>query len=149
MSAIADSTRALRKKVWPRWLVALETLIALNAIGGGIYGLTGAKDVPRAWLDGSPFDSYVIPSLALLILVGGSMLAALGLLVARHRLAPEASIAAGVILLVWLLVEVLIIPFSWLQPAFAVLGVLVVALGAQQRRLRNEHSVSTGASPLS
>ncbi|HEV2591502.1 MAG TPA: hypothetical protein VGU02_06365 [Gaiellaceae bacterium] len=35
-----------------RLLVALEAVIASNAIGGGIYGLAGAKNVPRAfsWL---------------------------------------------------------------------------------------------------
>src|SRR6185503_7859661 len=28
---------------------------ALNAFAGGLYGMSGAPDVPREWLEGSPF----------------------------------------------------------------------------------------------
>jgi hypothetical protein len=35
----------------------------VNAFGGGFYGLNGAKAIPRAWLDGSPFHSFFVPSL--------------------------------------------------------------------------------------
>jgi hypothetical protein len=38
---------------------------ALNAIGGGYYGLSGAAGVPKAWLEGSPFSDYFIPSLSM------------------------------------------------------------------------------------
>ena len=117
-----------------RLLIALEALIAVNAAGGGIYGLAGAKGVPREWLEGSPFDSYVIPSLFLLAVVGGGMLVALGLLVRGHRRSAEASLAAGLVLLGWIAVEVAIIPFSWLQPVFAALALAVVALAARLRR---------------
>lgn len=46
-------------------------LIALNALGGGYYGMAGAKDVPLVWLEGSPFTSYFIPSLILFVCIGG------------------------------------------------------------------------------
>jgi hypothetical protein len=114
-------------------LVALETLIALNAIGGGIYGLAGAKSVPRAWLAGSPFHSYLIPSLVLLLIVGGVMIVALGLTAVGARRAAEAPIAAGLVLLGWITVEALIIPFSWLQPTFLVLAIAVVKLAYLER----------------
>ena len=137
MSAVAYPTRA-RSATSARWsLVVLEAVIALNAIAGGIYGLAGAKNVPRAWLAGSPFHSYLIPSLALLVVVGGGMVIAVSLIVASHRLAAEASIAAGVILLGWITVETLIIPFSWLQPTFFVLGVAVVKLAYRQHQTDN------------
>jgi hypothetical protein len=121
-----------------RVLVALEAVIALNAVGGGVYGLAGAKDVPRDWLAGSPFHSYTIPSLVLLIFVGGGMTVAASLLVAGYRCAPEVAIAAGLILLGWITVEILIIPFSWLQPVFSVLAIAVVKLGYRQRVLWRE-----------
>jgi hypothetical protein len=41
-------------------LDTLLTFIALNALGGGIYGLSGAVDVPTEWLAGSPFESYLV-----------------------------------------------------------------------------------------
>jgi hypothetical protein len=114
-------------------LVALEAVIALNAVGGGVYGLAGAKNVPREWLVGSPFHSYTIPSLVLLIFVGGGMTVAASLLVAGYRRAAEVAIAAGLILLGWIIVETMFIPFSWLQPVFFVLGIAVVKLGFWQR----------------
>src|SRR5690606_40846071 len=61
------------------WRLALAVLlgfIALNALGGAVYGLAGAEGVPLEWLEGSPFDSYVVPSLILLLAVGGTALAA-------------------------------------------------------------------------
>jgi hypothetical protein len=49
---------------------------ALNAFAGGYYGMSGAEDVPKEWLEGSPFDDYFIPGLVLFVVVGGSSLAA-------------------------------------------------------------------------
>jgi hypothetical protein len=50
---------------------------ALNALGGGSYGmLGGAKGIPLEWLAGSPFRDYFIPSLILFAVVGGSTLLA-------------------------------------------------------------------------
>ena len=49
---------------------------ALNAFGGGYYGLAGAAGVPTEWLEGSPFRDYFVPSLILLVVVGGSFLVA-------------------------------------------------------------------------
>jgi hypothetical protein len=45
---------------------------ALNAFAGGYYGMSGAEDVPKEWLEGSPFDNYFIPGFVLFIVVGGS-----------------------------------------------------------------------------
>lgn len=134
MIATAHRARRWSSRTSRRWLAALEGVIAVNAVGGGIYGLAGAKDVPLEWLEGSLFDSYLIPSLVLLILVGGSMAVACALHVAGHRRATDASIAAASILLGWIAVEVTIIPFSWLQPVFAILGLLVLVLAVYQRR---------------
>ena len=47
---------------------------AINAFGGGYYGLSGAEGVPTEWLEGSPFSDYFIPSLVLFTVVGGSFL---------------------------------------------------------------------------
>jgi hypothetical protein len=111
----------------------LEIVVAANAVGGGIYGIAGAQGVPREWLDDSPFETYLVPSLVLLVVVGGSMAVAATALLTRRRHAPEISIGAGVILLAWLAIEVLVIPFSWLQPIFLVVAILVIVLGFRIR----------------
>jgi hypothetical protein len=70
--------RGLRMRTQTRSNVARYTLggllalVAVNAFGGGYYGLAGAEGIPREWLAGSPFHSYFVPSLFLLVVVGGS-----------------------------------------------------------------------------
>ena len=125
-----------------RWLLfAIEVVVAVNAVGGAIWGLAGAKDVPREWLEGTPFDSYLVPSLILLIAIGGGMGAAATALLINHRFAPELSIAAGLILIGWIVVQVLMIApnggVSWLQPTMVAAGLLVAALGWRLRRVRD------------
>jgi hypothetical protein len=113
-------------------LAALELVVLLNAIGGAWYGLAGAKNVPREWLEGSPFGSYRIPSLILLFAVGGGMAVALLALLLGHPWAPELSLAAGLVLVGWITAQVLIIVpkggFSWLQPTMFAVGLAITAL---------------------
>jgi hypothetical protein len=93
---------------------------ALNAFGGGYYGLAGAEGVPREWLEGTAFMDYFYPSLILLVVVGGTCLLAATAVFARLRLDRVAAVAAAVVLLVWLEAEFLMLGYvSWMQPATA------------------------------
>ena len=110
-------------------LAGLLAFGALNALGGGYYGLTGAVGVPTEWLEGSPFSDYFIPSLILLVVVGGSFVIAAIVVFAGLRIARVASLAAGLVVLGWLVAQVAIIGYvSWMQPTTAVAGVLVLVL---------------------
>lgn len=119
-----------------RALSGLHAVVALNAVGGGVYGLFGAPGVPVAWLRHTPFASYLVPSIILLVVVGGSHVAA-GLLVAtRTSRSRRASLAAGVVLLGWIGTQVAMIGFvSWLQPAVAAAALcnLMLAWGLPDR----------------
>ena len=116
-------------------LVVLEALLALNAVGGGIYGLTGAKDLPREWLQGSPFESYFIPSLFLLVVVGGSMIAAAALVAFVPERGAWASLGAAGVLFAWIVVQVSVIGLvSWLQPTCIVLAVVIAGFAMTLRR---------------
>jgi len=110
----------------------LGTLLAfgaLNAIAGGYYGLSGAEGVPIAWLDGSPFADYFVPSLILLVVVGGSFLVASVAVLARRRIARTAAFAAGAVVLVWIAVQLAIIGYvSWMQPVTAMAGAVIIFL---------------------
>jgi hypothetical protein len=112
---------------WPLGL--LLAFGALNAFGGGYYGMAGAEGVPTAWLAGSPFHDYFVPGLVLFGVVGLALGgAALAVLFEREN-ARLAALAAGTILLAWLLVQIAIIGWvSWLQPITAVADVTVLAL---------------------
>jgi hypothetical protein len=115
-------------------LVALLAIVAVNAFGGGVYGLLGAEGVPSSWLEGSPFTTYRVPSLFLLVAVGGSAAVAALLVFRRAAAGSMAAGAAGVILLVWIVVQVAIIgSVSWLQPTMALAALAILVLAATLR----------------
>jgi hypothetical protein len=116
-------------------LCGLLAFGALNAFAGGYYGLAGAKDVPLEWLEGTPFSSYVIPSLILFTVVGGALLAAALVVFTRMRRSAELALAAGVVVFVWLAAETAMIGYvSWMQPATAMGAALILVLAELMRR---------------
>jgi peptidoglycan/LPS O-acetylase OafA/YrhL len=117
------------QKLLRKVLGSLEAFLALNAFGGGIYGMTGAGSVPMELLEGSPFRSYFIPSLILFILVGGGFTLAAIATFTRWKSARKLSFAAVAIVLVWLAVQIAIIGYiSWMQPVTAVIGLSIFIL---------------------
>jgi hypothetical protein len=128
MTSMAQLTERRGSPV--RWVLGgLEAVIALSAAGGAAYGLAGAPGVETSWLDGSPFGSYVVPSIVLLVAVGGGAAVALAALIAGGRRAGTLAVAAGGILVGWIAVEVIWIPFSPLQPACVLAGLAMIVLG--------------------
>ena len=104
-------------------------LVALNAFGGGYYGMTGAKNVPVEWLDGSPFSNYIVPSFILFAIVGGSALFAAIAVFRKMKNARKSAFTAGLVILVWIAVQVSIIGYvSWMQPATTIAGILILFL---------------------
>jgi hypothetical protein len=85
-----------------RTLIVVELVLALNAIAGAVYAFGGAEGVEREWLDGTPFNDYVIPGVILLVVVGGSLAAAAVALLRRVPTAWEFSVAAGAVVLGWI-----------------------------------------------
>lgn len=111
-------------------------VLALNAVGGGMYGLSGAEGVPRHWLEGSPFSSYFVPSLFLLLGVGGATSIAALAVLNRWRRAGLVATGAGLLTLAWIVVQVSIIGYvSWLQPATAIAASMVIGLSRPTRAL--------------
>jgi len=105
------------------------TVLALNAFGGGWYGMAGAEGIPVDWLRGSPFQNYYLPSLILLVVVGGSFLFAAIAVFRRTSFAKGAAVGSVAIVFVWLAVQLSIIGYvSWMQPATAIAGLIVLAL---------------------
>lgn len=107
----------------------LLAFAALNAFGGGYYGMAGAEGVPLEWLEGSPFHNYFIPGLILFVVVGGVFLfASVGVFV-RFRFARKISFLAVVVVFGWLAVQLSIIGYvSWMQPVTALTAVVILIL---------------------
>ena len=152
---VSEPTHAApRKRDAVRYLLgAVLGFVALNAFGGGYYGLSGAEAVPTEWLAGSPFSSYLIPSLVLFVIVGGSLSTACLAVFARWRSARFLALGAGAIVLVWIAVQVSIIGYvSWMQPTTAIAAVTIVGLAfllpselAAQDMARQHRSFSRNA----
>lgn len=111
------------------FLGTLLAFLALNAFGGGYYGMAGAEGVPLELLEGSPFNSYFIPSLILFLVVGGVSFFASIAVFARWGFARKASFLAALVVFGWLVVQVAIIGYaSWMQPATAVAATIILVL---------------------
>jgi len=121
-------------------IISIQLLVMLNAFGGGYYGLSGAPGVDPAWLDGTPFSSYFIPSLFLFAVIGGGMAVATAAWILKSRVAPWLSLAMGVTLMSWIVVQVAMIGYvSWMQPVSFVAGAAVATLaGTALRGVRRE-----------
>jgi len=110
-------------------LGVLLLLLAINAFGGGYYGMVGAKDIPIEWLKNSLFHNYFVPSLILFVCVGGSSLFAAILVFRQHNKARNAVFICALIVLIWLIIQVEIIGYvSWLQPTTAIAVILILLL---------------------
>ena len=99
----------------------------------GCVSLVAAPDgrimqMPVSYLDGSPFSDYLIPGLIILLVLGVFRLVVLAGLWLRPRPAWYGAFAVGCGLIIWILVEVLIIPLSVLHAFFGVVGVLIAVV---------------------
>ncbi|MDD3743519.1 MAG: hypothetical protein PHX54_07865 [Lentimicrobiaceae bacterium] len=119
------SSSKLLRLIWGSLLV----ILALNAFGGGYYALAGAKGIPVEWLKGSPFHSYVIPGLFLLIVIGGGALVTAIMVFAGHRKAFLWNLILCLIVFAWLIIQVSIIGLvSFMQPVTALATMLILLL---------------------
>lgn len=123
-------------------LIAVGGVVAITAVAGGAAMVAGSLwpsfaggfTVPDEYLDGSPFDSFLIPGLLLAIVVGGTHALAFVLHVRRARRATFWSAVAAFGVLIWIFVQMIYIPFSFLQALYfasgiAEAGLVMLALG--------------------
>jgi len=125
--------RAERMSRMAKAAVALEVLLSLGALAGGLVLVIAPRGeimpLPLSALAGSPFDTYLVPGLILFGVLGLGPLVAALLAWLRHPLAPTAAVVVGVGLLIWVAVEVAIIGYSNeppLQAIYVILGVAIV-----------------------
>jgi hypothetical protein len=113
-------------KVERPWYAAVaavvEVFTGVLAIPVGISFIvdpTGAAmQIPQGWIEATPFGSYLVPGLYLLVVNGLGMIALAALTVARHWLAPWLTATLGVGMIIWIAVQILVMPetmiLTWL-----------------------------------
>ena len=86
-------------------------------------------------LGNGPFTTFLVPGLVLLLVNGvGSLMGAIASF-RGARLAPELAMGLGLFMVAWIVVQFLIVGFSWLQVLFFAAGLLEFALGWRLRQL--------------
>ena len=113
------------------WLAPpIELITALGALPVGMMLMTdptgSAISLPADWIANSPFGNYFIPGVYLFVMNGLGMLVALGLTAMRHWFAPWWTGTLAVGLIVWILVQLLVMPETmWLQWFFLGSGLIL------------------------
>lgn len=104
---------------------------------GLILGPTGKTlNIPLGWLEGSPFMNYLIPGLILFSLLGMLPIYIATGLLGNRFFYWRLSLILGILLLIWIVVEIIIVgnqPNPPLQLVYGILGVLIVALSLQPK----------------
>jgi hypothetical protein len=114
-------------------LIVLDAVVGVTAVGGGVAlaaGLEGQR-YPVAWLEGTPFGSYLVPGLILAVAVGGSAASAAVLTATAPGVGARVSALAGVILMGQIAGEVRVLkqPITWIEVVYFAIGSAMVALG--------------------
>jgi menaquinone-dependent protoporphyrinogen oxidase len=134
-----------------RWLLAALCLFTgITAIGGGaslVLRPDGSLlEAPQSLLQSSPFATFLIPGLILLVVIGVGH-AITGVLVARNtRLAPYFAYAAGAALLVWITAEMVMLrSHHWLQIGYLAVAVLILLVARSIVQMRRTRPAIRGA----
>jgi len=127
-------------------LLIVLAFVGLTAVAGGVALTLGAivpslatvLSPPVSYLEGSPFASYLVPGLILAVVLGGVHLGAFWMLLRQHPSALFATAVAAFDTAIWIFVELVVIPFSFLQAvyfvaALAEFGLVLLSLGVMRR----------------
>lgn len=110
-------------------IIALDIALGAAAVAGGIYSVARGSRISREWLRGAPFKSLFWPGLVLMVVCGGSLLAAATFLIAGGPAGRLLSVEAGVALAGWAGVMLSALCYRrWVQLLPLVLGLVVVVL---------------------
>lgn len=147
--AMKRNIQVRRTTPHPTALWLLKTVLWVLAISALIPGMELMHDptgkgvgFPEGYLAGAPFPNYFIPGLLLTVFVGVLSLAAWWALWKKpasafcQRLSPfpdthwawALALASGLVLMTWIIVQVLMVPYFFLQPLLFVWGASIVLL---------------------
>jgi hypothetical protein len=144
-SRLASADARIERPAYVWLAIVLELFTALGAIPVGIMFITDTSGatvgLPAGWIEGTIFGTYLIPGIYLLVVNGFGMLAVAALSVICHRVAPWLTGVLGAGLVIWILVELLLLPetmfLTWLFLAIGlVLGVVSLAWLRRTGQLR-------------
>lgn len=114
-----------------RALSIVLALMCVAAVYGGIGLMRNGMGMPMHDLDGTPFSSWTLPGVALLLFVAVPQGVAAAMVAVAHRWAALVAIVAGAGLVAWIGVEILWIgEYFFLQPVVVIFGLVEIGLAA-------------------
>lgn len=127
------------QKIIKIFAVVLLLFTSVSALFGGsmlVADPTGALlEMTPAVLKAGPFRDFFIPGIALFTLVGVSSLVIAVLVIKNRHLAPLLVIFQGIILVIWITIQVMVIvEFNALQFVYSSLGILFIFLGSSMSK---------------
>ncbi len=126
---------AARRGRYPWVLAGLDGLTGAAAVYGGAGLIRDGFGMPDGWLAGTPLTGWVLPGVALLIGVAVPQLAAAALIGAGARPGLAAGYLAGLLLVAWIAVELVILRrYFFLQPVIAGIGAAEILLAWRWQR---------------
>ena len=122
-----------KNKLMGIFLGVIQAFIGITAIAGGLRMVSnpnGLEDIPIEWLIGSPFTSYFIPGLMLLIVIGFGNVFSSVFTFLRKGYSGLVSALLGIFLIIFMTAEVYFVGLqNFLQPLYFILGFIVLYLG--------------------
>jgi uncharacterized BrkB/YihY/UPF0761 family membrane protein len=115
--------------------ILLVLLIAqgLSGVVGGIFFIIDPSgnliNIPIEWLNGSPFNNYLIPGIILFIILGLFPLFVMLQVWKRSIWSKYTPLSIGIALIIWIIAEIIIIGYQSeppLQLVYGILGVLIL-----------------------
>lgn len=119
------------KRNAPFWiLIVLLAILAVNALSAGFIMMrdpTGkALQFPEGSLANTPFSDYFWPGLLLFVFMGALPALSIFLLFRKPVAGWWLALISGFGLIIWILVQMTMVPYFILQPILLVWGALVV-----------------------
>lgn len=120
-------------KILTIFSIIFAGFLAITALLGGMMLVADVNAPSVTLLQGTPFSSYLIPGLALTVIVGGSALFAFILLLRKSKFALLIATTAGTIVMFFEFIEKLVIGSpvgvaGFLQLFYFGLGTLMIVL---------------------
>lgn len=127
---LQPSSRPIERRAFVWFAVTIELFTAFGALPVGyllVTDTTGAAvGFPPGWIEATPFGSYLVPGLYLLLVNGAGMALLAVLTIRRHWIAPWLTGVLGSGLVIWIGVQLLVMPeVSYLQALFGVIGLVL------------------------
>ena len=129
-----------------RGMAVAAAAVALPAVGGAVSLANGTIDMGEAIMDRFPWQSVQLAGVALFACVAVPFTALAVLAWRGSPRTPQATVAAGHLLVAWIVVQVLVIrTLSYFHPTYLAIGLSFVWAGRRmERRSRDQRTPDLG-----